>query len=145
MMASDREQYLEALRKVESGNEQYKTRVAFFLLRGRGGVDADADEAVALLTERSAAGDREAKWMLGVCYEFGLGTEQDIGIAERLYTESANARSEVGMFLSEVGNNERGSGVLKVKPWSLLFGWFCTYHCFVTLLNSFFEQAFRIE
>ena len=65
---------------------------------GLGGVDVDEDGAVALLEERVKEGDTDAMWMLGLCYEFGIGIEQDIEQAEKLYQQSSDGGNEIGKF-----------------------------------------------
>ena len=105
-------EYNEALDAMSTGNESAKTKVAFYKLSGCGGASVDVKEAVALLEERSEKGDGEAKWMLGLCCEYGMGMEQDIERAESLYRESSEARNEVGGFLMNNGKGKRGSGVM---------------------------------
>ena len=112
---SDEVQYKEAVRAMESGDESAKTRVAYFKLSGRGGVEVDADGAVALLEERVKDGDCEAKWMLGLCCEYGIGIEQDIERAVKLYRESCEGGNVVGEFLMENDECGRGTGVMKVN------------------------------
>ena len=68
------------------------------MLSGLGGVDVDEDGAVALLQERVKDGDTDAMWMLGICYEFGIGIEQDIEQAEKLYQQSSDRGNEIGEF-----------------------------------------------
>ena len=112
---ADEAQYREAVGAMEKGDESAKTSVAYFKLSGLGGAKVDADEAVALLEERVKEGDCEAKWMLGLCCEYGMGTEQDIERAEELYRESFEGGNVVGKLLKENGEDGRGSGVMKVK------------------------------
>ena len=111
----DETQYRDAVCALKSGDERAKTKVAFFKLSGRGGVEVDADGAVALLEERVEEGDCEAMWMLGLCCEYGVGTEQDIERAEKLCQESCERGSAVGMFLMKNDESGRGTGVMKVK------------------------------
>ena len=110
----DKEEYKEAVYAMENGDESAKTRVAYYKLSGRGGVDVDVDGAVALLKERVMKGDGEAKWMLGLCCEYGIGTEQDIERAEMLYRESYEGGNGVGEFLMKNGKGDL-RGVMKVK------------------------------
>ena len=121
-MTSNIEDYKEILATVERGDNSAKTKLAWYKLTGDGGVDVDVNGAVALLEERVAEGDLEAMWMLGVCNEFGIGTEQNIERAEKLYKQSSEGGNEIGKIL--VANEiewcerepyERGSGYLKVK------------------------------
>ena len=110
---SDEVQYKEAVRAMDSGDESAKTKVAYFKLSGRGGVEVDADGAVALLEERVKDRDYEAMWMLGLCCEYGIGTEQDIERAVNLYRESYEGGNVVGGFLMN-DKGGRGTGVMKV-------------------------------
>ena len=113
--ASDEAQYREAVQAVERGDESAKTKVAYFKLSGLGGAEVDVKGAVALLEERAKEGDCEAKWVLGLCCEYGMGTEQDIERAEELYRESCEGGNAVGEFLKLNGEGGRGSGVMKVN------------------------------
>ena len=61
----------EIIPKVVFKNE--KTKQAWLMLSGLGGVDVDEYSAVALLKQRVKEGDTDAMWMLGICYEFGIG------------------------------------------------------------------------
>ena len=106
------EHYRKVLRAAETGDMRAKVELARLCLTGRGG---DADKAVALLEEGVKDKDGEAMWMLGVCCEYGMGTEQDIGRANDLYTKSSKAGSEIGQFLAENAMEDRGSGVMNVK------------------------------
>ena len=109
---SDEAQYREAVSAMKGGDESAKTKVAYYKLSGRGGVEVDRDGAVALLEERVKDRDYEAMWILGLCCEYGLGTEQDIERAEKLYGESKEGENVVGEFLTENGLSGRGSGVM---------------------------------
>ena len=111
----DAAQYREAVSAMEKGDMKAKTKVAYYKLTGLGGVQVDEDEAVALLEERAKDGDNEAKWMLGLCYEYGIGIEQDIERAELLYQQSKEGGNVVGEFLLENGGGGRGSGVMIVN------------------------------
>ena len=112
---SDELQYQETVRAMESGEKGAKTKVAFFKLSGRGGVKVDAEGAVAFLEERVKDGDCEAKWMLGLCCEYGIGIEQDIERAEKLYRECNEGGNVVGEFLMKNDEGGRGTGVMKVN------------------------------
>ena len=109
------QQFKEAVRAMKGGDDKAKTRVAYFKLSGRGGTEVDADEAVVLLEERVKDGDCEAKWMLGLCCEFGKGTEQDVKRALKLYRESCEGGNVVGEFLMKNIRGGRGTGVMKVN------------------------------
>ena len=108
--------YKEVVFAVESGNNKAKTELAWYKLSGCGGAEVDVDDAVVLLEERRKDRDVEAIWMLGLCYEYGIGCDQDLEEAERLYKESCNGGSIIGMFLVENGeDDERGSVIMKVE------------------------------
>ena len=107
-------EYKELEKAVESGDDTAKTRLAWYLLSGCGGAKVDWDRAVALLKERGKNKDSDAMWMLGICKEYGIGCEQDLKEAEGLYEESIECGNVVGKFLVENGEDERGSGVMKV-------------------------------
>ncbi len=111
-MTSKEEDYKSAIESVEKGDESAKTKLAWYKLSGVGGCEIDTNGAVALLEERVKAYDTEAMWMLGVCYEFGIGCKQDIERAEELYKESSNKKNNFGKVLLE---NERRSGGLATK------------------------------
>ena len=59
--------------------------------------------------------DPEAKWKLGLCYEYGMGCEQDLDKAEELYKRSCEGGSAIGKFLMENGKGSRGSGIMKAN------------------------------
>ena len=111
----DEAQFREAVHAMESGDESAKTKVAFYKLSGRGGVDVDVDGAVALLEERIKDKDYEAMWMLGLCCEYGVGIEQDIERAVKLYEESCEGGNVVGEFLMRNDEGGRGTRVMKVN------------------------------
>jgi len=112
---SDEALYREAVIAMEKGDESAKTRVAFYKLSGAGRVEIDPERAFDLLEERVKAGDGEATWMLGVCYEFGIGTEQDVGQAMLLYYDSRQAGNTVGEFLHHGWFGGRGNGEMIIK------------------------------
>ena len=109
---SDEAQYREAVKAMKKGDKSAKTKVAFYKLTGVGGIEIDEYGAVALLEERAKEGDNEAKWMLGLCCEYGRGTEQNIERAELLYRQSSQAGDVVGKFLLENDKGGRGNGVM---------------------------------
>ena len=114
-MSKEEAEYKELLRAVEGGNNEAKTKLAWYKLSGCGGAEVDKEGAVALLEERVKDKDVEAMWMLGLCYEYGMGVEQDLERAEELYEESSDGKSVIGEFLAEHGRNERGSGKMDVQ------------------------------
>ena len=96
-------------------DESAKTKLAWCMLSGHGGADVDTKGAVALLEERVKEGDAEAMWMLGVCCEFGIGIEQDIERASKLYSQSKDRGNEIGEKLAKNGEEYgRGSRYLKI-------------------------------
>ena len=106
-------EYRGAVIAMEKGDEKAKTKVAYCKLSGLGGAEVDADEAVVILEECVKDGDNEAKWMLGLCYEYGMGVEQDIERAELLYRQSKEGGNAVGKFLFK--NSSGGTGVMKLR------------------------------
>ena len=108
--------YEEVKSAVERGDESAKTKLAWLMLSGLGGADVDEDGAVALLEERVKEGDDgDAMWMLGVCYEYGRGIEQDIEQAETLYKGSSSKGNKIGTFFASHREYERGSGEMKIE------------------------------
>ena len=107
--------YEDVEKAVEEGDESAKTKLAWLKLSGLGGAEKDEDGAVALLKERVKDRDVEAMWMLGVCNEYGIGTEQDIERAEDLYKQSSERWNEIGMFFAARGDCGRGGGEMGMK------------------------------
>ena len=107
--------YDEVMNAVERGDERAKTKLAWLKLSGLGGCEVDEDGAVALLEERVKEGDGEAMWMLGVCNEYGRGTEQDIERAEMLYKQSSERGNEIGSFFETHDAYARGSGEMCMR------------------------------
>ena len=112
-MTSEESEYKDTLQAVERGDDCAKTKLAWYLLSGYCGAKVDADEAVALLEERAEEDDTEAMWMLGLCCEYGNGTEQDLERAETLYKQSSDKGDDTGQFFSENIGDGRGNGVLR--------------------------------
>lgn len=110
--------YRDVKRAVKKGDPRAKTPLAWLLLSGLGGADVDEDSAVALLEERVKDRDSEAMWILGLCKEYGLGTEQDFERAEGLYRRSRRGGNNIGRYLLWLGSKEglhrRGSRRLKI-------------------------------
>ena len=113
-MTTNIEDYKEIIAAVERGDNSAKTKLSWYKLSGDGGVDVDVDGAIALLEKRVKNRDYEAMWMLGVCCEFGIGIEQNIEIAEKLYEQSSEGGNEIGKILMKNKSREyeRGSGYL---------------------------------
>ena len=106
--------YSEVLKQVESGDNSAKTKLAWLKLSGLRGAEVDEDGAVVLLEERVKDRDGDAMWILGVCYEFGMGIEQDIERAEALYKQSSERGNVIGEFFVSHGRYGRGSGKMKM-------------------------------
>ena len=128
MTEYDKLQYRHSIHEMETGDEDAKTEVAFFKLSGRGDAEIDADGAVALLEERVKDRDDVAMWILGLCYEYGIGTEKDIERAELLYNQSRDLGNGGGKLLSLNRWNSRGTKEMKMKTsdereilWKCLF------------------------
>ena len=105
-------EYRETFSAVERGDNTSKTRLAWYMLSGLGGAEVQMDEAVVLLEERIKDKDCEAMWMLGLCSEFGIGTEQDTERAKTLYEQSSNRGNTIGSFLKQNVNEEKQDGML---------------------------------
>ena len=116
---SPEEQYKEIIKAVEGGDNRAKTKLAYYKLSGYGGCDIDVDEAVVLLKERVEDKDTEAMWLLGLCYEYGMGCEQDLEEAESLYKQSQDGENDVGDFFVKNGKDKRGTGTMDLGWWGL--------------------------
>ena len=90
--------------------QEEKTEKARWMLEGSHGMARDAEAAVALLEAKVKDGDAEAMWMLGVCCEFGMGTEQDVERAEQLYKRGAEQGNATAMLLTDELKNQNGRG-----------------------------------
>ncbi len=115
-MKEEEEEYKEILSAVEKGeDESAKTKLAWFMLSGLGGAKIEVEKAVKLLEERVAAGDGEVMWMLGICKEYGRGTEKDVEGAEKLYKQSSESGNGIGKILVKKGWCGRGSGKIRLE------------------------------
>ena len=92
-------EYRALLKAVEKGSNKAKTKLAWYKLSGCGGAEIDEEGAVVLLEERVKENDAEAKWMLGVCCEFGRGIEQNTERSMKLYKESSEQGNRSGKYL----------------------------------------------
>ena len=108
---SDEAKFEAVLQAVKRGEKEAKTQLAWFKLSGRGGCEVDEEGAFDLLEERVKADDAEALWMLGLCYEYGMGTRQDWKQAGELYAQSSARGSVIGGFLSR--RSSIGSGKIE--------------------------------
>ena len=121
--SSDEAEYNKAVHSMKSGDESAKTKVAFYLLSGRGGVKVDKERAFAMLTKQRSLldffpalpRDGEKEWMTGLCYEYGMGTTQDTDRAEEYYRQSCEDGNAAGMFFALNPGHGRGSGKMTVK------------------------------
>ena len=111
---TEEEEYKKVSRAVDDGDNKAKTKLAFYLLTGKGGAEIDEDRAVALLEERVEERETDAMWMLGLCYEYGIGCEEDFKRAMSLYEQSSDGGNAAGRLLANV---ERGDcvGAIKVR------------------------------
>ena len=84
---------------------------ARWMLEGSHGMTRDADTAVVLL-EDLVNKDRntEAMWMLGVCCEFGIGTQQDVERAEQLFQNATQQGNTTAELLTGKLKNNNGRG-----------------------------------
>ena len=97
-------------RKKQAQQEDKMTEKARWMLEGSHGMARDADAAVELLEEKVKDGKAEAMWMLGVCCEFGMGTEQDVKRAEQLYKRGAEQGNATAKLLTDKLKNKNGRG-----------------------------------
>ena len=114
-MSKKEMKYKEVLSAVERGDNKAKTKLAWYKLSGYGGVEIDMKGAFALLEERVEDKDEEAMWMLGLCYEYGMGCEQDLKQAESLYKQSFGGGNEIGKFFVWNGKDSRGTSVMNAQ------------------------------
>ena len=112
-MTSKESEYKDTLQAVERGDKAAKTKLAWYFLSGYCDAEVDAGKAVALLEERVKEDDTEAMWMLGLCCEYGMGTEQDLERAETLYRQSRDEENRIGKYFAENRGDGRGNGVLR--------------------------------
>ena len=106
--------YEDVKKAIERGEKKAKTKLAWLMLSGLRGAEKDEDGAVALLAERVKDGDTDAMWILGECYVFGLGTEQDLVRAKKLYKQSHDGGNKIGSFFASHKENGRGDGYLRI-------------------------------
>jgi len=101
--------YEQLLTAVQKGDSKAQTKLAILKLTGTGGAEVDEEGAVSLLEESVHDGDDDAKWILGICCEFGFGIEQDLERARSLYCSN---KSEIGRLL--YSNLKNGTGKMSV-------------------------------
>ena len=95
--------------------EDQTTKEARWMLEGSHGMARNTKAAVAVLEERVKDGDAEAMWMLGVCCEFGMGTEQDVERAEQLYQRGAEQGNATAKLLIYELKNKNGRGCAQMN------------------------------
>ncbi len=150
--------YEEAVKAVKNGDEKAKTRIAWYLLSGCDDVDVDVDQAVVLLEERVKDDDPEAMWMLGVCYEYGLGTEQNFKKAKKLYDKCFEHKyNSIGGLLAfnmnrfHPGNNaiklerlkpNELERLISVLPLTTLDSYESMVHFLIVFCNDWFHYIF---
>ena len=89
-----------------------ETEKALWMLEGRNGMARDADGAVVVLQQQvDEHHDAQAMWLLGLCCEYGMGTEQDTQLAEQLFQQAAQQGDETAKLLVEL-ENKKGRGCL---------------------------------
>ena len=59
--------------------------------------------------------DTEAMWLLGLCYEYGMGCEQDLEEAQSLYKQSSYCRNVIGKMFLWNETFRRGTGMMKLR------------------------------
>ena len=94
--------------------EPTNTEKALWQLEGSHGQERDPDTAVVLLEERAKDNDHEAMWILGVCCEYGMGTEKNVKRAEQLYKRAAQLKNTKAKMMQNQLSNRRGRGRTKM-------------------------------
>ena len=83
------------------------------MLEGSHGMARDADGAVVVLQQQvDEHHDAQAMWLLGLCCEYGRGTEQDTQRAEQLFQQAAQQGDETAKLLVDQLRNSSGRGCL---------------------------------
>lgn len=96
-----------------------RSEAARRVLQDRDAKYEEREQAVAQLEEGVRDGDAEAMWLLGVCCEHGVGTEQNLTRARELYQASQEKGCRTGAFFMECSNrNGLGSRKLDLKSLS---------------------------
>ena len=73
----------------------------------------DADGAVVVLQQQvDEHHDAQAMWLLGLCCEHGMGTEQDTQRAEQLFQQAAQQGDKTAKLLVDKLDNRKGRGCL---------------------------------
>ena len=101
--------------KMEAEQKEQKQEVslttkALWLLQGSHQCKRDPEAAVALLKQATKANDPEAKWMLGLCFEYGVGTKSNGPHAMNLYKKAAHQKSLVGAAICKLKAKKKDYG-----------------------------------
>ena len=117
-------EYKKIKKVYDKGESNVVGRIAWYLLSGRGGIEKDVEKAFVLLENKADLCDKGMGWwLLGLCYEFGLGTERDRFKTITCYRHANRSKSEIASFLRK---KEFGSLTLSFD--------FNQFHCLTTLL-----------
>ena len=104
--------------QARSKQEEETTEEAWWLLEGSHGMARDAEAAMVLLEDKVKDGNTEAMWMLGVCSEFGIGTEQDVERAEKLYKRGAKRNVTAKILANCRMKNKNGQSLTQLNLYS---------------------------
>ena len=91
------------------------TEKALWMLEGSHGMARDANGAVVVLEERTKHHNAQAMWLLGLCCEYGIGTQQDTQRAEQLFQQAAQRRNKTAKLLVGKLKNKKGRGRLDMN------------------------------
>ena len=112
-----------SMQKCKGEKEVAPIERARWLLEGSHDFVRNPDAAVALLEELVKDRNTEAMWMLGVCCEFGMGTEKDVDRTEQLYKNAAQKGNAAAKALAGKLVNWNGRGCtrmdLSCEPFAL--------------------------
>ena len=93
------------------------TEKALWMLEGSHGMARDPHGAVELLQRQVVEHkDAEAMWLLGLCCEYGMGTEKDTQRAEQLYQQAAQQGNKAAQLLVvKLNKEDRGCDYMKMS------------------------------
>ena len=82
-------------------------------------IEQDYDKALFLLKQSASAGQKDANYWLGFCYEFGLGTKPNLQCAVELYEKAMRLGSHEAAFRYSVnmlnyGNDEQNASAVAI-------------------------------
>ena len=100
-------------------------------------------EAVGVLKQAAKARDSEAMWMLGVCFEYGVGVEQDISRAEQLYQMSEKQQNQSAALLLGKLKNHNGRGNTLVELSCAVKKYKTCRHCGIVQVTNLHRQQDR--